>query len=184
MAIDFSKFKSSPEDASKFNVAPYDAQAGRKKMVARLERALKQFNKEAGQQGKDFDVGYHGQIRFKPTLAGHRIGIESADEPFFATNDAQFPGLIAALKTAVEAGEYDEQIEAALTAPETSPAASSARKASSGSSKSALSTEGRVAQGAKRYAKNGKTDQQIREIYEDRGVPADWIDRAINGIVR
>lgn len=183
MAIDFSKFKSSPEDASKFNVAPYDAQAGRKKMVARLERALKQFNKEAGQQGKDFEVGYHGQIRFKPTLAGHRIGIESADEPFFATSDAQFPGLIAALKEAVQAGEYDEQIEAALTAPVASPAAGSARKSSSGST-AKFATLRSVKQAATRLSNGGKSDEDIRTDLTTKGARQDWIEAAIANLKR
>jgi len=135
MAVDYSKYRSSPDDDRKFDIAPFDAEAGRVKMIARISRALKQFNKEQGPQGgKDFDIGHNGQVRYKPTLNGQRIFVENEGEDYFPIHSSQFPSLLTDFSRNVDHGHYDKQIEAALTSESVVPATKPAKAAGTRSS--------------------------------------------------
>jgi len=163
MAVDFSKFRATPEEESLFDKAPFDKEAGRKKLVDRIARALKQFNGEQGKQGgSDFEIGYNNQIRYRPTLNGHRIKL--ADEAdYFPTTSAKFAQLLSEFSKAADNGEYDDQIEAALSAPA---AAAPVRRSRSTGNKSSGEKPWAV---RKNWASLSKADKQSIGRYYSNG---------------
>lgn len=117
MALDYSKFRSSAVDDGLFDLAPFDREAGRKTLIRRIERAGKQLRKEqSAAGGRDFEVGHHNQIRLRLTLNGQRIYVESDREDYFPLSSNDFTAFEAEFIKQVNAGEYDEQIESALSA--------------------------------------------------------------------
>lgn len=122
MALDIANLLLSPEEDALFGHKPFDYDAARKKFNARLDRAEKQVKGTQGTQGgKDWQEGFEGRIRFKPTLNGHQVltGLETEagdNGKYIAVHKDNFTALITALKGKVNAKEYDEQIKAASEA--------------------------------------------------------------------
>lgn len=115
MADDYSEFMSTEEEAARFDIMPFDAAAGRAKLMARIQRANGQSTGQATMKGgSDFERGHHNEIRYRPTLNGKRIILFNEKGDHFATNSGKFGGLLTRFSADVDAGKYDDQIEAAL----------------------------------------------------------------------
>ena len=116
MALDYSKFASSDDQHALFDKAPFNKEGARKKLVARIDRASKQFNGETTMKGgSDFERGHHNQIKYRPSLNGHAITLPGMKGDYFPTNSDSFEALLNAIRDDVKAGKFDDQIEAALS---------------------------------------------------------------------
>jgi hypothetical protein len=173
MARNYAQFKGSATEDKLFDVAPFDATSGRTKLKARFTRALKQFNKEQGLQGgKDFEVGHNEAIRFKPTLNGKRIYIEETGEDYFFVAKGQFEELISALLDDVEAGEFDNQLQAALTTDTgTAPSNTPQKKARKSQAKGEFNNTDFALNSVIGAARRHKwTDEKLIKALKDRGI--------------
>lgn len=177
MALDYSKFKASAEDDRKFDIAPFDIQVGRQKLNDRLARSLRQVNKEIPTKGgKDFDIGHNNQLRFRPTLNGQRIFVEKAGEDYFPISTAQFGPFITEFTRNVEAGHYDDQIEAALTGDGGSPA----KPAKATAGKRTFSDQSRLNIRVGGFRRGGMDDAAIKAKLKAEGVSDAAIKAALD----
>lgn len=114
MAVDYSAFRSSAEDDAQYDVEPFNHKAARSLLVARIERAVKQLNGELKSGQKDFTVGHNNQLRYRPTISGHHIAVDSSDEDYFPIKSDQFENFAKVFIDQVNAGEYDGQLQAII----------------------------------------------------------------------
>lgn len=187
MALDLSAFESTEEEDALFDKAPFDKAAGRKKLLARFERAGKQVNGKLGKQGgTDYEIGHNDKIRFRPTLNAKRIYLKDEQEPYFPSDTKKFGALIESLMKATNEGHFDDQIEAALAPatetvadPVPAPATTTAKKPKAAK----LATVGSVKQSATRMQNTyKKSEAEIREYLEGEGVREEWIKAAIDNL--
>ncbi|KAA9018266.1 hypothetical protein [Sphingobium limneticum] len=179
---DYSKFKSSEEQAALFHVAPYNAEAGRVKFVKRIERAAKQVaGEKAGPGGRDFTIGHHNEIQFRPTLNDKRIHIDGREE-HFPVSSLKFADLAKSIIADINAGEFDDQIKAALGSGgsvSSTPKASGSRKPSK-SKKAPPADLIAMKKSVARYIDvNGLSVEDTRNALLERGADAKLVDTAI-----
>lgn len=184
MALDLSAFESTEEEDALFDVAPFDKAAGRKKLLARFERAGKQVKGEAGKQGgTDYEIGHNDKIRFRPTLNGQRIYLKDEQEEYFPSDTKKFGALIERVVKATNEGHFDAQIEAALAAPVLEFAAPPKRKNAAKPKTDKFASERSVKQSATRMKNTfKKSDAEIRAHLEKEGVREEWIKAAIDNL--
>lgn len=115
-AFDFSKLKLEDEKDAQFDHVPFDPSAGREALISNVAKAGRFVEGSKVRGMTDVTEGFDGALRYRPTLHGQRIGIETADEEYFPVHKSKFGALAEAFGKAIEAGHYDDQIEAALNA--------------------------------------------------------------------
>jgi hypothetical protein len=97
-----------------FNAPVYDPAKGRAKLVKAIDGAATQHGENRTKvPNRAWTVGNNGAIRYKPTLNGHPIFIGDKEENYVSSD--RFPEFLKGFKAAVEAGDFDAQIESALT---------------------------------------------------------------------
>jgi hypothetical protein len=97
-----------------FNAPVYDPKAGRKKLVKAIEAAANQHSENRIKvPNRAWAVGSNKAIRYSPTLKGQPILIGDKAENYVPSE--RFGDFLDGFKTAVEAGDFDDQIEAALS---------------------------------------------------------------------
>jgi hypothetical protein len=186
MPVDFSEFEVSPEEDALFDVAPFNVDAGRKKFIKRIERAIKHVaGEKAGPGAKDFERGYHDLIRYMPTLDDQRIYVKTQGEDYFGVKAGKFPAFAAKLISAVEAGEFDDQIEEALSGPSIPQMPSVLRfregtKKAKGSGKAPPADLAAMKKSVGRYIDvNGLSVEDTRATLLARGADVKLVDTAI-----
>lgn len=118
MALDYSEWAATPEELDLFHKAPFDHAGARAKLVAKITRTMKQLNGEkvASQGGKDFEPLHNNGVRYLPTLNGVHIDLPGqGDEDGFQTTRSKLISMLPEFAKHVEAGEFDDQLEAAMT---------------------------------------------------------------------
>lgn len=181
---DYSKFKSSEEQAALFHVAPFNIDAGRAKLIKRVERAAKQVaGEKAGPGAKDFTVGHHNEIQLRLMLNEQRIYLEGTEE-HFPISSTKFADLAKAIIADIEAGEFDDQIEDALSGPsipQVRPATKSkAKRTAGGALKAAPATYFalKISLGSL-VKRSGHSLDEARDLLLSRGADAGEVERAI-----
>lgn len=114
MAVDYSAFRSSAEDDALYDVKPFNYASARKLLVKRIERAAKHVSGELKSGQKDYTVGHNNQLRYRPTISGYHIAVDSADEDYFPIKSEQFATFAKSFIANVNAGEYDGQLQAII----------------------------------------------------------------------
>lgn len=114
MADDYSAFAATAEEEALFYVVPFNHGPGRKKLIARIERAVKQATGKAN-MAADSDITKlnNSGIIYRPTLNGHRIKLPSEGPDGFVTTKTKMEALGKKFIADVEAKVFDDQIEAA-----------------------------------------------------------------------
>tara|TARA_R110000787_G_scaffold71232_2_gene158541 strand:- start:19875 stop:20441 length:567 start_codon:yes stop_codon:yes gene_type:complete len=177
---DYSKFKSSEEQAALFHVAPFNIDAGRAKLIKRVERAAKQVNGEkAGPGAKDFTIGHHNEIQLRLMLNEQRIYLEGTEE-HFPINSTKFADLAKAIIADIEAGEFDDQIEEALTGPSIPQVRPATKRTGKGSGKAPPADLAAMKKSVGRYLDvNGLSVEETRSTLLARGADVNLVDTAI-----
>lgn len=126
MADDYSAFAATAEEEALFYVVPFKHEPGRKKLIARIERAVKQATGKASMAGGSDITKLNGNgIIYCPTLNGHRIVLPGEGAQGFVTTTDKMEALGKKFKADVEAKVFDDQIEAAYSGEAKSAAKSS-----------------------------------------------------------
>jgi hypothetical protein len=104
-----------------FNAPVYDPAKGRAKLVKAIDGAATQHGENRTKvPNRAWTVGNNNAIRYKPTLNGHPILIGDKEENYVPSE--RFGDFLSGFKAAVQAGEFDDQIESALTNASSTPA--------------------------------------------------------------
>lgn len=135
-----------------FHAPVYDKKKGRKKMVALIDKAAKERTDGKTPRIRSWATGNNKSVSFSPTLNGNPVLIAGKETNY--VHEDHFQDFLTRLKAAVEKGELDNEIEAALegngaVAPETT--------ASTGGSRNPLSN---VRSSISRSLSNGKSLEQ------------------------
>lgn len=95
-----------------FEKVSYDPAKDRAKFVKRIDATREKFlQTEPARGAKDFSVA-NGVVRYSPTLSGAPVAIGGKTPPLHIPSE-RFADFLTKLKTAVEAGDLDSEIEAA-----------------------------------------------------------------------
>lgn len=114
MAHDYSAFAATAEEEAHFYVAPFNYGSGRKKLIARIERAVKQATGDANMAGgSDITRLHKNGIIYHPTLNGHRIVLPGEGAEGFLTTTIKMEALGKKFIEDVAAEVFDDQIKAA-----------------------------------------------------------------------
>lgn len=180
MARNYKDFAATEEEAKLFDIAPFDKDAGRAKLVGRMAKALKQSQTATSGKGeRDFVRTHNNGIRFAPTLNGQRIYLTDDHEDSFNTTQDKFGGLIEQIGKDIDAGEFDDQIQAALEAAP-SPTSPKSERAGTGSKRSFSEASSlSIGVAAKRRSKTPPSFEDIRKSYIEQGANAELLDEAI-----
>jgi hypothetical protein len=125
-------------------------------------------------------IGHEGRIRYKPVLNGKPIRVSPAQKTdYFPTTTQQFGALVEQFTAAVEAGAYDDQIEAAYegTRPVAATPARSATKSGTARVYDNVTKASFKINGLSRGA-NPKSEKEIREALLKEGFTKEDIDAA------
>lgn len=162
-----------PELVATFSKKPYDAAKDRKAFTKALDAAVEQHkNNRTKVPNRMWSVA-NGVVKFQPKFKGEPLSI--MDEDTFYVPSERFAEAVAVVKTAVEAGEFDE-----LFSKEVAPKSTTNKKADK---PAPLSTERSVKQSATRMRNTvGKSEAEIRTYLQDKGVKAEWIESAIKNL--
>lgn len=96
-----------------FNTPVYDKKAGRKKMVREIDKAATQHKEgKTKVPHRAWSVGNNDAISYTPKLNGQAILIGDKETNYVPKD--RFAEFLAGFKAAVENGDFDDQIEAAL----------------------------------------------------------------------
>ncbi|WP_343545697.1 hypothetical protein [Sphingomonas paucimobilis] len=120
-----------------FNTPVYKPEDGRKKMVKVIDLAAKQHSEGTTRApNRSWTAGNNNAISFSPKIDGKPVKIGGKETNFVAAD--HFQDFLSGMRAAVEAGELDKEIKAAIDAPKPAGAASTSttpRKRSSGAEK-------------------------------------------------
>lgn len=95
-----------------FDAPVYDPSKGRKKMVSVIDKAAAQHNEGKTPPTRSWKLGSNNAIRFSPKINGNPVLIGGDAENYIQAD--RFQDFLAGLKAAVEGGDLDEEIKAAL----------------------------------------------------------------------
>jgi len=96
-----------------FNTPVYDPKKGRERLIKAIDTAAKQHaDGNTKGPGRSWKVGNNDAISFSPKLNGNPVLIGGAETNYVSA--ARFQDFLKQLKVAVEAGELDKPIKAAL----------------------------------------------------------------------
>lgn len=126
-----------------FEKVAYDGSKDRAKFAKRIDATKEKFlQTEPARGAKDFSVA-NGVVRYAPTLSGNPISI--GGKTTLHVPSERFSDFLDKLKSAVEAGELDDVIEAAATGEGTAKAQRAPRAKREGGSGRGWSDERRAA---------------------------------------
>jgi carbon monoxide dehydrogenase subunit G len=174
MAIDLSKYIDN-DLAAEFNAPVYDPLKGRAKALAGVKRTMDQFlaTKPSTAPNKWFTVK-GAVVKFTAVLNGQAIGID--DEEIVYIPKEQFAAFLTDFSAAIDAGDFDDEIEAALTAKAGSVAVSAAPKAK-GTRVYSEASKLNIRVGG--FRRGGMADDEIRAKLASEGVDKSTIDTAL-----
>lgn len=117
MALDYGNWAATGDEDASFDKAPFDNKAAQEKMVARITRTMKQLNGEtvSKQGGKDFDALHNNGVVYRPTLNSHPIKLPGVSEDGLRISRSALKAKLPTFASDVEAGHFDDQLEAAMT---------------------------------------------------------------------
>lgn len=106
-----------------FHAPVYDPKAGRKKMLRVIELAAKQHSEGTTRApNRSWASGNNNAISFEPKIAGKPVLL--AEQSINYVPAERFQDFLSGLKAAVEAGDLDTEIRAAVESDETEEASS------------------------------------------------------------
>lgn len=170
--IDLSKYIDNSLRAE-FDAKPYDPSKGRKQVLAGIKRTQEQFG--AATPSKAPNKWFKATdkiVRFKPKVGGAVLPIGGEEENHIP--HSQFPGFLKDFGKAVEAGDFDDEIKAALEAG-AAPAAAAPKAAGTRT----YSEESRLNIRVGGFRRGGMADDEIRAKLKAEGVDKQLIDAAI-----
>jgi hypothetical protein len=117
MAIDYSDWAASEEEAAGFDTPPFDYEAGRQKLLSRITRTMKQLNNEkvSPQGGKDFQSLHNNGVFYKPTLNGHPVQLPGLPPEGVKIDRNVLQERLKVFAKDVEDKHFDEQIKTILS---------------------------------------------------------------------
>lgn len=101
-----------------FATPVYDPAKGREKMVKVISKAAEQHKNGQTPATRSWKLGNNNAIRFSPKISGASVLIAGEADNYVQAE--RFQDFLAALKAAVEAGDLDQEIKAALDGEEPS----------------------------------------------------------------
>lgn len=170
--IDLSKYIDNSLRAE-FDAKPYDPSKGRKQVLAGIKRTQEQFG--AATPSKAPNKWFKATdkiVRFKPKVGSGVLPIGGEEENHIPT--AQFPGFLSDFAKAVEAGDFDNEIKAALEAGK-APAGQATGGRVGGGRSEASNLKSKVSS-LRRF---GHDDAGVRAALEAEGVDKATIDELI-----
>jgi len=184
MALDYSDWAASPEEDASFDLAPFNHEGARAKMVARITRTLKQLNGETVSKtgGKDFEPLYNNGVIYRPTLNGHSIQLPGVGIDGLRTSRSILISKLPDFARDVESGEFDGQLRAAMetkTSGTSTSQPASASKPSGATRAVGAQSALNIGVAAKRRSKTPPSWDVIRRSYIDAGSDPELVDIAI-----
>ncbi len=160
-----------------FHAPVYDAQKGRDKLVKLIDSAASQHKEgKTKVPNRAWTVGNNNSVAFAPKLSGNPVMIGGHDTNYVAAE--HFPAFLAKLKAAVQAGDLDAEIEAALdgTAKPTTAGPTSSKGGKRSYSEESLLN---IKVGGYRRGANPKPWGEIKSLLTNEGYEAGKVDAAI-----
>ncbi|WCP72200.1 hypothetical protein [Sphingomonas hankookensis] len=163
-----------------FNTPVYDPKVGRKKLVKAIDTAAKQHSDNVTRApNRAWKTGGNNAISFTPKIDGKPVKIAGQTTNYVPAE--RFQDFLSGLKAAVEAGDLDKEIKAALDSDGT-PKASAPRSAAAGAGSTREVGEQsklNIGVAAKRRAANPPSFDDIRAYYIETGADSAKVDAAI-----
>lgn len=148
-----------------FNAPVYDPKAGRKKLVKAIDTAAKQHSEGTTRApNRAWTAGTNNAISFTPKIDGKPVKIAGQTTNYVPAE--RFQDFLSGLKAAVEAGDLDKEIKAALDSEETNKIGIARKPATSKGSRDALSN---VRSSIGRSMGSGKTLAEAEAIARAKG---------------
>lgn len=160
-----------------FNTPVYDDEAGRKKMVREIDKAASQHKEgKTKVPNRTWSVGNNKAISYTPRLNGHAILIGDKETNYVPQE--RFADFLSGFKAAVEKGDFDDQIKAALE--QEAASSGQSRSGSTGATRNVSPQSAlNIGVAAKRRASPPPSWADIRKSYVDGGADPAMVDAAI-----
>lgn len=168
MAIDLSKFIDNSLK-SEFEAKPYDIGKDRAKLTRKFELALNQIKQGQTRGAHKLWKISNGVVEFTVPHGSGALNIGGSTTNYIP--ESQFPGFVAALIDATNAGEFDGALKAVDVAPAASTRAPKRERNVGEASRLNIRVGG--------FRRGGKSDADIRKLLAGEGVEKAAIDAAI-----
>ena len=150
-----------------FHTPVYDPKAGQKKLVRVIDLAAKQHSENITRApNRSWATGNNNAISFAPKIDGKPVRIGGKEINYVPAE--RFQDFLSGLKAAVEAGDLDKEIKAAIDAPKPEGAAASSSRGTGnvGGGRSALAN---VRSSFGRSLSNGKSLEEAEASARAKG---------------
>lgn len=139
-----------------FNAPVYKAEDGRKKLVKQIDLAAKQHKEGTTRApNRAWSLGNNNAISYSPKVDGEPVLIAGKEINYVPAE--RFQDFLSALKAAVEAGDLDKEIKAAIESKDTNKLGVSRSTGSSSGTRGARSPLSNVRSSIGRSLSNGKS---------------------------
>ncbi|MBD8619731.1 hypothetical protein IFT67_12445 [Sphingomonas sp. CFBP 13728] len=183
MAVDYGDWAATGDEDASFDRAPFDHEGARKKMQSRIAQTMRQLNGEkvSAQGGKDFEPLHNNGVIYRPTLNNQPIKLPGVPEGGLRISRSKLQEKLPDFAKDVEAGHFDDQLEAALTFGATNKLGIPRKANSSTGGTRTVGTQSALNIGvaAKRRSKTPPSFEDIRKSYIDAGSDPAEVDIAI-----
>ena len=159
-----------------FNKPAYDPAKGRAKMIKVIDKAAEQHREGKTPPARAWKLGSNGAISFSPKLSGSPVLIRGQETNYVPAE--RFQDFLSGMKAAVQAGDLDDEIKAALEG-ETAGTGSAPKGSTGGKRNVSAQSALNIGVAAKRRAANPPSWEEIRNFYVDGGSDPKMVDAAI-----
>ncbi|MBD8699302.1 hypothetical protein IFT54_05665 [Sphingomonas sp. CFBP 13714] len=165
-----------------FDAPVYDPAKGRAKLVKVIDKAAEQHKEGKTPPTRSWKLGSNRAISFAPTLNGNPVLLQG--EPVSYVPAERFQDFLSGLKAAVQAGDLDDEIKAAIEESSAGGSVGGGKAASRATAPKGTRTFSEASSltigvAAKRRAKSPPSFEDIRAAYIEQGANAELLDAAI-----